>query len=124
MSNVLLIKIKSDPDHGAIRAEYPQLWSFLSKGQNTKCPDCISLGPEGSYFINIAGRKSLQSHPNSEMSFSTQEIKRLWWGVEGSYVVELQDGSLSVDLRGYYSGLESLILQDNSSGLKVSPTCA
>lgn len=109
-------------DHGAIKAQYPPLFSFLSKDQNTRCPDCISLGPEGSYFINVSGRKSLQCPPNSHIKFSLNDIKRLWWGFGGSYIAELQDGSWGIDLRGYYDGLESLILQ-GGNGVTVSPIC-
>lgn len=117
--DVVLNCFESDPDHGAIRVQYPRLFSFLSKDQNTRCPDCISLGPEGSFFISIAGRKSLQCPPNSELNFSLEEIKRLWWGFGGSYIAELQDGSWGGDLRNYYDGLGSLIWRTDN-GVKVS----
>lgn len=114
----LLINFGSETDHGAIRAQYPQLFAFLSKGQNTRCPDCISLGPEGSYFISVAGMKSLQCPPNTDFNLSAKEVKRLWWGIGGSYIAELQNGSCVGDLRGHYAGLEDLI--QNGNGVKVS----
>lgn len=99
---------------------YPQLWAFLGKGQNTRCPDCISLGPEGSYFINVAGNKSFQCHPNAQISLSAQLIKCLWWGVEGSFVVEYEDGQVDADLRGHYAGLEDLLQSRDGKPIKVS----
>lgn len=96
-------------DHGAIRPYYPELWSFLGQDRNTRCPDCICLGPEGSYFINIAGNKSIHYHQNSSLALPISQIKRLWWGYQGSFVVESEDGQVMVDLRGYYDGLETLL---------------
>jgi hypothetical protein len=87
-------------------------------GRNTGCPRCISLGMEGSYFINVAGKKSIQYHPNTQLSLHLQNIRRLWWGFEGSYVVELEDGQVNRDLRGHYIGLEDL-LQDKTGEIKV-----
>jgi hypothetical protein len=53
------------------------------------------------------------------VNIGLQNIRRHWWGIEGSYVIELEDGQVSGDLRGQYNGLETLI-QYRTGKIKVS----
>ncbi|WQF90241.1 Putative GTP binding domain, P-loop containing nucleoside triphosphate hydrolase [Colletotrichum destructivum] len=94
--------------------------SFIGRDSNTSCPTVISLGPQGSYFINVAGRKSMQCHPNAILpeSISTRDIRRLWWGIDGSYILEREDDQLHWQLRGNYGGLESVLLETEQCRVK------
>ncbi|KAK1990651.1 hypothetical protein LX36DRAFT_390515 [Colletotrichum falcatum] len=107
--------------HGSLQATYPELYKFISEHSNTSCPTGISLGPQGSYFINVAGRKSMHCHPDAIHleEKPPRDIRRLWWGVGGSYVLEQEDGRILCELRGYYGSLESTLSEPETSHYKV-----
>lgn len=64
----------------------------------------------------------MKYHPQSRLTLPVSQIKRLWWGYEGSYVVELEDGQVMVDVRGYYDGLET-VLPEKGQAIKVGEHC-
>lgn len=106
-------------DSGSVKARYPSLLDFLNEAGNLSCPQSISLGPDGSYFIRVDGRRSFQCHSNAAIDETANGAARLWWGVDGAYVVESEaTGQLSWDLRGKYSDLKE-ILQTNHCKKKI-----
>lgn len=54
----------------------------------------------------------------SRLTVPLAKIKRLWWGYQGSYVVELDDEKVQMDLRGFYNGL-GLLLPSKGHEIKV-----
>ncbi|KAK6214586.1 hypothetical protein LQW54_004308 [Pestalotiopsis sp. IQ-011] len=110
-------KLLQDKDWGAVQKLYPELFEFLSKNRNTACPTSISLGPAGSYFINVDGRTSFKCHPETPIDIEASYSSRLWWGANGSYVLEFSDKrkTLRWDLKGQYGSLDE-ILQEMGTG--------
>ncbi|KAF5671393.1 hypothetical protein FDENT_10932 [Fusarium denticulatum] len=43
---------------------------------------------------------------------------RIWWGFEGSYVMEMQDTTLVSNLRGYYGTLQEILVQRTNVKIK------
>ncbi|KAK8026500.1 hypothetical protein PG991_003556 [Apiospora marii] len=88
---------------------------FLHENGNLSCPQSISLGPAGSYFIRVDGRRSFRCHPNAAIDEKAESAARLWWGVDGAYVLECEaTGQLEWDLRGSYSELEEILQAHHS----------
>lgn len=108
-------------DWGAVQRMYPELYDFLGMNKNTACPSAISLGPAGSYFINVEGRTSFRCHPLSQILSEAEDASRLWWGANGAYVLEFNGVAKQViwDLKGQYGALEA-ILGSRREDIKVS----
>jgi hypothetical protein len=100
---------------------YPELYDFLGTNKNTACPTAVSLGPAGSYFINVDGRISFKCHPQSQIFAQAEDASRLWWGANGAYVLEFNGYAKQViwDLKGQYGALEA-ILESRKEEIKVS----
>lgn len=105
-------------DSGSVKVQYPSLLDFLHLNGNLSCPQSISLGPAGSYFIRVDGRRSFRCHPKAAIDEKAQSAARLWWGVDGAYVLEREadDGKLQLewDLKGSYSDLEEILRTHHS----------
>ena len=105
-------------DYGRVKDSYPGLFDFLNSKKGTECPKCVSLGPQGSYFISTGKRSSFKIHPNAPISEQAASASRLWWGFDGAYVMEVKNKPLQFSLAGHYSGLDDL-LRKRSSDSKI-----
>ncbi|KAK1851883.1 hypothetical protein CCHR01_05478 [Colletotrichum chrysophilum] len=104
--------------HGRVQQGYPGLYEFLNSKRGTECPKSLSLGPEGSYFIATRKKSSFKCHRNAEIDFQAGFASRIWWGFEGSYVMEMQDTTMVVNLRGHYATLGETLLQKTNVKIK------
>lgn len=105
-------------DHGRVKDSYPELFNFLNSKKGRECPKCISLGPQGSYFISTGKRSSFKLHPNAQIPEQAASASRLWWGVDGAYVMEVKNKPLQFNLAGHYSGLDT-VLSNRSDESKI-----
>lgn len=48
-----------------------------------------------------------------------EDVRRLWWGFDGSYVMEREDGRVLWELRGNYGSLESVLLDLETSQYSI-----
>lgn len=96
-------------DYGRVKDSYPGLFNFLNSKKGTECPKCISLGPQGSYFISTGKKSSFKLHPNAPIAEQAASASRLWWAFDGAYVMEVKNKPLQFNLAGHYSGLDALL---------------
>lgn len=116
---ILLSTVADDLVHGRVKDGYPGLSNFLTGKDGNDCPTCISLGPQGSYFISTGKTSSFKCHPNAPIDQEAAKASRLWWGFEGAYVMEREDKTLKMDLAGHYGGLGGLIDEKTERGWKI-----
>ncbi|KAJ8131809.1 hypothetical protein O1611_g1810 [Lasiodiplodia mahajangana] len=92
-------------------SEYPGLYAWIEPILFKHCcPTQVTLGPDGTYFVRI-GSQCAYNLPSTfkaeEANF--HEIRRLWLGFGGAYVIERVSGSKRINLKGHYKGLETNI---------------
>lgn len=95
---------------------YPEAYGFFQQHPN-EAPICVSLGPEGSYFINTAGGSSRKFPAKIEEDFKDVDIAKfesVWLGCGGAYFVQAktaggENGNATWarywNLQGQYPGL-------------------
>ena len=87
---------------------YPGLDERLQTSRlNESCPTCISLGPDGTYFMRTdRGRTTWKLGRKTSNAISVHHtVKRLWFGKGGSWLAVDRDNSMRWDLQGHYTGL-------------------
>ncbi|KAJ6567543.1 hypothetical protein B0H10DRAFT_2111235 [Mycena sp. CBHHK59/15] len=114
----LLLCFSSDPrsnQDGFLGPAYADLGQFMKSvvedgGHTTR----TAFGPGSSYFSTSSSGYSWQNIPRSLEVDIHRRIKTRWptnvaLGVEGSYVVLYNDGTVACDLRGHYPTVEAII---------------
>ena len=104
---------------GNFGTTYPGLEKEIKDGKRFGCPDSLALGTNGYYFARWAGRRAwclpndITNHIGGNAGM--KQVKRLFLGKCGSYVVIMEDGSAKWDLKGGYNGLDDYIRKQGSA---------
>lgn len=101
------------------------IWSIQDDPKQRYWPRHCSLGPNGAYhFVNernpeVPGSKPTEAYhyPEDFPAENDDVLKRVWWGKDGSYVVDREGGSRTWRLLDHYPGLD-MFLRDGIGGCK------
>ncbi|KAF5238388.1 hypothetical protein FANTH_10335 [Fusarium anthophilum] len=79
----------------SLATEYPKLVAWLEKHQRFGCPQHISLGTRGYFFITMVDNSSCWRFPKSvsrdlgDCEYTVANIRRFWFGYNHDYVAEM-----------------------------------
>lgn len=92
------------------RDTYPSAEEYISTKEQYGCPTCVSLGPNGYYFIRTAWgcHYNLPTDAKSHLGNMTH-VEHMFFGANGAWVALKFGGARSWDLKGLYPGLEARI---------------
>ena len=113
------ISLKYGIEHSAnLPSVYPSLGEYLDDYECSSSPTCVSLGPNGTYFIREGAwyRFSLPDHIKNSVD-NWEQIKYLWLGKDGSFLMVKYDERLKWDFRGHYSSLDKKLSRSDSPPL-------
>ncbi|KAF5023776.1 hypothetical protein F66182_4169 [Fusarium sp. NRRL 66182] len=103
------VRIRTIGWSDSLATEYPKLVKWLDKCRDLGCPDHISLGVNGYYFITMRSGKVDWQVPSSVASSITdytgernmESVSRLWLGYEHDYVAEIDEDDYIYQVYNY-----------------------
>lgn len=111
------------PTAYSLEDNYPGLRTHLIEDDVNGCPKCVSLGPDGNYFMRSDWGNAWNLPPNVKNSIGIDDSSRstvedLWLGIDASYVAQRANGKLTWNLNGQYGSLDQT-LQYNTKRIKA-----
>ena len=109
------------------RTEYAAAEEYLSTKEQYGCPTCVSLGPNGYYFIRTAWGCSYKIPDDAKAHLGDMtKIEHFFFGANGAWVALKYGGARSWDLKGLYPGLDTRIRDglQSATDIRVSTTTA
>ncbi|KAK6439785.1 hypothetical protein LTR95_003993 [Oleoguttula sp. CCFEE 5521] len=89
---------------------YPEAEEYMKSKQQYGCPTCVSLGPNGNYFIRTAWGASHKLPADATAHLvNIANVEKFYFGKNGAWVALKHDGSRSWDLKGQYGNLADYI---------------
>ncbi|KAI0533321.1 P-loop containing nucleoside triphosphate hydrolase protein [Xylaria digitata] len=85
--------------------EYPRLYEWLENRTRPIQPTQFTLGPNGTFFV-VFGLERFYYLPKAiKQEVDITNVRKLWLGFGGAYVIERLGGGKRWDLKGHYRGL-------------------
>ncbi|KAI8265966.1 hypothetical protein K4K58_010562 [Colletotrichum sp. SAR11_239] len=115
----LSTRVKKAASHGQCEIEAAQIpaWdrtiSLSLRGQ-----DWAFIGPQLSKWSASEEISKDMASISKEIDFQAGYASRIWWGFEGAYVMEMQDTTVVMNLRGHYGTLGETLMQKTNVKVK------
>jgi len=97
-----------DPERSeSLRDTYPDLEEYISTKQQFGCPTCVSLGPDGYYFIRTAWGCSYKIPDDAKAHLGDMtKVEQFFFGANGAWVALKYGGDRSWNTKNQYPGLD------------------